>query len=281
MINRKITAAVCAAVLALCSFASCSDSDSSSETTNNSKAQNGEDGKNPDSKLDIYIDEDGTPYYYDTDGNKMIIYSYPADDLEEEEEEYDPSQYITYDKYDAGGLSFDIPEGWYADSTYGAPMIFEDAEEGEENYDEYISVTPTYMVLDNAETEVTEDVVKENFDSLIEAGYFKKYEITSTDNVKVAGYDADSYDISFTYSLDEDEVVYRSRYIFTSGDNSYCLTISSLDTDESFKKMTDLLDELIKTLKLPTAEQMNAAQQDNEDIYLDDEDELDIDEENE
>ena len=69
---------------------------------------------------------------------------------------------------------------------------------------------------------------------------------------------------SMPMESEEETEVFRTRYIITPGENSHCFILSSLDTDESAEYVQGVFDSLSKTLKLPTAEEMNAADEDLE-----------------
>jgi hypothetical protein len=186
----------------------------------------------------------------------MILYSYSASD---DDSEYDETDYYVYDHYESDGLVFDIPDGWFADTTYGAPMLFMDSEDGDINYDESISFVSTETVLDSDVTDVKQETIESYLDELISYGYYNSYEITDSGSLEIAGKDANYFDMTVSYSLDEDEVSFRSRYIFTTGEGSYCVSITSLDDDDSFNKMLDVYTEVEQTLTLPDAEQTEEA----------------------
>ncbi len=231
-----------------------SKSDSATESTSESVV----DGK----KVEVYLAEDGTPYYLNEDGEKMMLFATPfADESDDgaDDSNYDVSEQFIRGHYSANGLEFTIPDGWFAEDSLGAPTIFQDFEQGEEiNYDEAISIVPTSYIFDSIENgEADEDAVESYFSELTEAGFYSSYELLGSGSVNVCGVDAKYFDIKASMPMDtESEDVFRTRYIVTPGDNSHCLILSSLDTEESAKLVQDVFDSFSDTIKFPTAEQM-------------------------
>lgn len=272
---KKAAAALCALTLSLACVTGCSssgDNDSSSKKDNSADVNDADGKKVTDSKLDIYIDEDGAAYYIDTDGTKMMLFASPYENGSE-----DPSENYVYDHYDSNGLSFDIPDGWYADDSYGSPTLFMQGEE--DNLDEYISIVPSSYVLDADDkgNYNTEKVVKSYYEEAIEEGYYLSFEITDKGDTKLGGVDAKYYVLrisSDSFSESGEVEFIRIKYIITGGDNSHAVIMTSFDTDESYKKVTEAFDTVADTVKLPTAEQMAAAEEelDDEEIEFDDED---------
>jgi hypothetical protein len=140
---------------------------------------------------------------------------------------------------------------------------------------------PTAQIFDSDSTEMTKDVLDEYFAELVDAGYYTEYKFTDSGDTDVNGVTAKYFDMTITYSLGDDDdstVSFRGRYIFTDGDNSYCIMITSLDDDDSFKKIEDIYEQIAPTMTLPTAEEIAASTESEDDsteeISLDD---LDID----
>ena len=275
---KQTAAALCALTLSLACITGCSKSggDNSSSKGKDSSSKNSTSKDITDSKLDIYIDSDGAPYYLDTDGTKMMLFASPYENGEE-----DPTENYVYDHYDNNGLSFDIPEGWYADDSYGSPTLFMQGEE--DNLDEYFSIVPSSYVLDPDDkgNYNTEKVIKKYYQDAVDEGYYLSFEITEKGDTKLGDVDAKYYIIrlsSDSFSDSGEEEFIRIKYVITGGDNSHAVIMTSFDTDESFKKVVDAFDSISDTVKLPTAEQMAAAEEeDGEILYDDDEDEDDAD----
>lgn len=274
--TTKTAAFFCALIMAAGCMAGCSNKDKkSSDKADSKKSDNAKASESvTDSKVDIYLDEEGAPYYIDAEGGKMMLFATPMD-----EEEEDPSEYYVYDKYDKNGLAFDIPEGWYADDSYDSPTLFMDGEE--DNYDEYISILPSMYVFepDKDGNYDSESTLKSYYDDAVAEGYYLSYEITEKGKVeeKVGGADASYYVLKVSMegiSEDSEESTtdtIRIKYIITKGDNSHAIIITSLDSDESFNKVVSAYeDSVAPTLKLPTAEQMTEL--DSEEEFVDDED---------
>lgn len=261
MNNYKKTAVICAFVLASSFTSACSDNDDQAKTSDSKSESTSEknvseiDNDPTDSRLDIYLSEDGTPYYIDADGNKMILYAY-AD--ETEEDEYDPSDSYVYDNYDADGLKFEIPEGWFADTGYGAPMLLQESED-EINYDETIAILPAENVFESGD--VSEDSINEYFGELVELGYYTEYKITDSGDSTVGKESAKYYDVLSTYSLLSDDdseesetMSFRTRYIVTEDDNPYCVIITSNDSDDSFDYVFGIYESFADTIEISAAE---------------------------
>lgn len=256
MRSIKSTALICAAVLALMSMSACSKSETAK--TNSSNADSS--APSTDKKLDVYLSSDGTPYYLAEDGTKMNLYAYADEDDDTDED--DASANYIYDKYDVDGLKFDIPEGWFADTSFGAPMILQQADSDDEiNYDESIAIVDTENVFDSEDGKVTKKTVKSYFEDYLDYGYYTDYKISETGSMKVNGVDADYYDVISTVSsaltaTDSDEdaepVVCKTRYIITDEDTSHCIILSALDNDESFGRVLEAYEKMADSLELPS-----------------------------
>ena len=276
---KKTAAVICAAIMSLAALTACDSSEnkekSDSKTKTESKAETSSaDGENSvleDKKVEVYLNSDGTPYYIDEDGQKWMLFSTQMN----EEGEEQLNEYI-YDRFDLDGLSFDIPDGWFADAAYGYGMMFKTAEEEESiNYDESIAILSTTIVFPELEGDITEDFLKGYYDGLVEEQFYSEFEITETGTVKVCGVDSPYFDLTVSYSRGEDEngeesfETFRTKYIVTPGDNSHCIVLSSYDDDESFKTVNDAFLSIADTIVLPTAEEMGITDeeaQDGEDI---------------
>lgn len=276
---KQTAAALCAFTLSIACITGCSksDNDSSSSKDKSSSTEQKKTGKEiTDSKLDIYIDKDGAPYYIDTDGTKMMLYASMYENGEE-----DPTENYVYDHYDSNGLSFDIPKNWYADDSYGSPTLFMQGEE--DNLDEYFSIVPTNYVLDPDDKGCynSESVVKSYYEDGVSEGYYLSYEITEKGDTKLGTVDAKYYVLrvsSDSFSESGEEEFIRIKYIITDGDNSHAVIITSFDTDESYNKVVSAYEEIADSIKLPTAEQMAAAEEDDEYLLEEDENDEDTDE---
>ena len=265
---KRAAAFVSALMIASACMAGCSKSDKKTTDSAGSKSDN-KSGSNTDSKLDIFIDADGAPYYIDSDGEKMMLFSSPYESGDE-----DPTENYIYDHYDSNGLSFDIPSGWYADDSYGSPTMFMDGEE--DNFDEYISIVPSAYVLDADKdgNYDSESVIKSYYDEAVSEGYYLSYEITDKGTEKVNGTDAKYYVLkvsSDSFTDEEETDTIRIKYVITPGETSHAVIMTSLDTDESFEKVTGAYESSIaSTLTLPTKEQMDEAMEEEE-LEFDDE----------
>ncbi len=245
---KKTLALAAAFSVAACSLCTgCSDTDDATTSAESEASEETE------STVDIYLDDDGYPYYYTEDGTKMILYAY--EDEEEEEVTY------IYDEYDVDGLYFEIPDGWYVDDSYGAPTMFIDSED-DYNYDEVITILPTSYVFESDEDGTyPDDIVTSYFDELIEEGYYTSYELTdSGEGTAIDGNATKYYDITAYYETTDDdgndtEEGFRTRYIISDGDNSYSVIINSLDTDDSFDMVVETYESMVGTIVLPEAEE--------------------------
>lgn len=260
--SKKI-AALCALTLAISSFAACGKEAEPSESVsgNNSSEASG------DQKLDIYLSEDGTPYYLDADGNKMLLYAY-ADDTGEEEE-YDPTEYYIYDSYDVDGMSFDLPEGWVADSSMAIPMIFQEAATAEEiDYNESIVILSADNVFGTETEGVNEKSITEYFDDCVEQGFYSKYEITDSGDTTFGENKAEYFDLTLIPVTDEESeeepTELRVRYVADKSDTPYCAVITSYNTDESFDLMIEAFKTVSDSFKV-TAEESADAEDTEED----------------
>ena len=141
-------------------------------------------------------------------------------------------------------------------------MFSQNETAGQLNYDEAISIVPTFYVFDTIENgEATEKAITDYFKELVDAGFYTDYEFLGTGDYEVCGTKAKYFDIKASMEMESEESAgdFRMRYIITPGENSHCIILSSLDTDESAKLMQDVLAGFADTIKLPTAEQMQAA----------------------
>ena len=274
---KQTTAAILALSLSVACVTGCSKTAKDDSSKGESSKSAGNSANTDDSKLDIYIDEDGAPYYFDTDGSKMMLFASPYESTDD-----DPTENYIYDHYDSNGLTFDIPEGWYADDSYGSPTLFMDGEE--DNFDEYISIVPSNYVLDPDDdgSYNTEKVIKAYYDDAVSEGYYLSYEISDKGDTKLNGVDAKYYVLkvtSDTFSEEGEEETIRIKYIITGGDNSHAVIMTSLDTDESYDKVVGAFDSIADTVTLPTAEQMKEAEEayDDEEILLDDDEDIEYD----
>lgn len=257
MRSTKFAALICAAVLVLMSMSACSKSETAKTNSSNADSSS---AKSTDKKLDVYLSSNGTPYYLADDGTKMNLYAY-ADEDDDTSEDEAAANYI-YDKYDADGLKFDIPEGWFADTSFGSPMLLQQADSDDEiNYDESIAIVDTENVFDSDNGKVTKKTVKSYFDNYLDYGYYTDYKISETGSMKVSGVDANYYDVITTISstltnTDSDEdaepVVCKTRYIITDEDTSHCMILSALNNDESFGRVVEAYEKMADSLELPS-----------------------------
>ena len=305
MLKKKILCI--AAALSVCAVtalgaAGCSNSSSKKSTKKKSTASNVEtfdsmldETPETDSKVDVYLADDGTPYYIGPDGKKMMIIAIEFAD-EEDDIDLDPSsseasdeEHIVRGEYNSDGLKFTVPDGWFADSTFGSPTLFRDYGEDEElDYNTNISIVPTEYVFtpdtddEGEKSEITEDIVKDYFDELKDSGFYSDIQFLGSGDIKAAGTDAKYYDIfSEIDEEDEGKIAYRTRYIITPGDNSHCIIVTSLDNDEQFNAVIETFSSFADTIQLPTAEQMQQLEEEAEQEALlesEEEDETDEDE---
>lgn len=256
MRSTKSAALICAAVLALMSMSACSKSETAKTNSSNADSSSA----STDKKLDVYLSSDGTPYYLAEDGTKMNLYAYADEDDDTDEDDHS-ANYI-YDKYDVDGIKFDIPEGWFADASFGSPMLLQQADPDEEiNYNESIAIVDTENVFDSDDGKITKKTVKSYFDDYLDYGYYTDYKISETGSMKVGGVDADYYDVITTISsaltnTDSDEdaepIVCKTRYIITDEDTSHCIVLSALDNDESFGRVVEAYEKMADSLELPS-----------------------------
>ncbi len=274
-IKLRITAFMAAAVMAA-GLAGCGSSEkkggSDSKSGVGEPAESVIDGK----KVEVFLAEDGTPYYVNEDGEKMMLFATPfadenddSTDVDDGDESFDTTQNYIRGEYSSNGLEFTIPDGWFAEDSLGAPTLFKDMGDGAElNYDEVISIVPTNYVFTTFENgEADEESIKSYFKDLSDAGFYTQFELLGSGTLPVCGLDAKYFDLKATMPKEggDGEEVFRTRYIITPGDNSHCFILASLDTDESAEYVQSIFDTFAATMKLPTAEQMN-----NTDAYLED-----------
>lgn len=262
-----LIAAVCAAALFTAGCAASSDSskaESKPDKTDSPAEIETSDGR----KVEVYLDEDGTPYYIDSDGSKMMLFSTPFADPDDDDdpddfdddpfEDYDYTEDFIRGEYDQDNLKFTVPDGWFAENSFGTPILFQDFDDVTGiNYDEYISIVPVSFVFDpNEDGVVNEDMINAYFKELTDAGFYTEYDMLETGEISFSGIEANYYDIAAKIEDDELTETFRTRYIITAGDNSHCFILESLDDDASFKKVLDAFDSFSGTITLPTAEQM-------------------------
>ena len=282
LFDTKKAAALCAAVIACTAFAGCSDADKTDSSSD------GSDNSGGDKKLEVFIDDEGTPYFFDQEGNKMMLWTsdYELSQQDEGKENVDPTEYI-FDNYDKNGLSFTIPEGWLVDDSYGAPSVLKGTGADDLDVENSISLIPVQMMFGNdidPNTEVNEKFLKKYYQGLVDAGFYSDYKILKTGEGKIGDQQAKVFDISMTYDEygedgDTSKTTARTIVYATSGDNVFCVVINCDDNDEQVKTLTGVYESFADSIKLPNADQikemvnagMSEFESDDEDADFDDE----------
>lgn len=282
LFDTKKAAALCAAVIACTAFAGCSGSDKTDSSSDGSDTSGG------DKKLEVFIDDEGTPYFFDQEGNKMMLWTsdYELSQQDEGKENVDPTEYI-FDNYDKNGLSFTIPEGWLVDDSYGAPSVLKGTGADDLDVENSISLIPVQMMFGNdidPNTEVNEKFLKKYYQGLVDAGFYSDYKILKTGEGKIGDQQAKVFDISMTYDEygedgDTSKTTARTIVYATSGDNVFCVVINCDDNDEQVKTLTGVYESFADSIKLPNADQikemvnagMSEFESDDEDADFDDE----------
>ena len=263
IINARIISVLCAAVLSCAALAGCSKSEN---TDSASKAESGESKSGGDKKAEIFVDEDGIPYYFDKDGVKMMLWASEYEDNTEDMSdlsEQDPVEYI-YDEYDKNGISFKIPDGWLVDDSYGAPSVLKGKGQEDVDVDRSISIMPVQMFFGydiEPNTKVTEKYIKKYYGEMVESGFYNKYELKSTSEGKIGDKTVKRFDIYVDYNgydIDGNEVKETSRNIIyaTNDDNCCLVVINCPDSDEDVKTLTEVYESFADTVKLPNADQI-------------------------
>ncbi|MCD7740987.1 MAG: hypothetical protein LUI06_02125 [Ruminococcus sp.] len=149
---------------------------------------------------------------------------------------------IFYEHYENDDLSFDIPDGWYVDDSYGYPYFFVS---DDENTDELMEIMPTKNFFPDAKENSTAiDLVTDYCDEEIDSGYFSDYEITESGVLTAKSFEAQYADVTAQYESYEPD---RTRYILT--DKNYLIILISLDTDESQEFVLSSYQDLCDTIE--------------------------------
>lgn len=244
---RKLLCAVSAFTITASAFAGCGSSDSSgssgSEDSVSITFSETDDSSAEDEPVTIYLDEYDQPYYYDSEGNQVYLTT------EEEEYSYEP----IYGEYSEDGVSFTIPDGWYADTSYGYPIIIED---GDDAMYSYACIIDSSWLVDADFEDITSDNFVEMFDSYVEGGYYSSYTIDESDISSLSVYDAKGYVITTVYEGDEDEEdeTYYTEYIFIDSDPAYTLMIETLNDEDSIAAMQEMAYALGDTIIIDSSE---------------------------
>jgi hypothetical protein len=255
MKTRKILFTAVSCMTAIAMLAGCSDSsseNSSSETT--------------DSEVKIYLDDTG-PYYMDADGNQTYLSVDNGDETDTDSYSSDP----IYGEYDQDGISFTINDGWYADTSYGIPLIYED---GNESMYEYIGLVEASNIIDVSFDELTKADMEEIFEQYVDAGTCLSYELEQVDTEDANGYETKTFDVTVEaedYTTDDSTeetstTSYYTEYMFVNSDTPYVIVTNAMPTEESISKCLEVRDGIMSTLTIDvedTSEDMSITDDDN------------------
>ena len=257
--DTKKAAVLCAAVIACASFAGCSGSDKTESSSEDSSKSGG------DKKLELYIDDEGSPYFFDQEGNKMMLWAsdYELSQQEDYDEAKDTSDYI-YGSYDKNGISFTIPDGWLVDDSYGAPSVIKGTGPDDLDVDNSISLVPVQMMFGDdvdPNAEVNEKFIKKYYQGLVDSEFYTEYKILKTGEGKIGDKQAKIFDIRLSYDEYDEEgkptkQTTRTIVYATTGDNVFTVVINCNDNDEEVKAIVAAYESFADTIKLPNADQV-------------------------
>ena len=265
-IKARTVAALFAAVMAVSAFSGCASGDGEIKKASADAPASGE--HSGEKKLDVYVDDNGTPYFYDAEGKKMMLFAVDYEEqsqFSEDSAEGIKADFI-YGHYDVSGLSFDIPEGCCVDDQLGGfPTIYKDEEDPNNiDYNNCISIIPAKFMLGydmDKDKKVDKKFVENYLKKSVENGLYTEYKINATGKGKVGEEDADMYDITVTYKNEEgmpDLPNEKSRNILyiTKGKNCYIAAVKvPVDDDATASVYTDIYKSLAASIKLPTEQQ--------------------------
>ena len=180
-------------------------------------------------------------------------------DYEDNDDSQNEDDEIFYDYYDDGnGLSFKIPDGWYAgwykDNSFVYAYIYEDGVDGDALSIKIFRIDGVFDADENGN--VDKDVIEKTFNEWVEYGWFDSYELTEAGEIAVGEYVGTCYDLKGYYTHDGEEIVTLTRYIVTEGDNFFCITLMSPGDGDSLAMVIDTFTKISDTLTLPSAEQL-------------------------
>ena len=263
-LKTKTIAALLAAVMASAALAGCAGKEDVNKKTSagsDSAAETSAGAKTGEKKIEIYADDDDNIYYYDKDGKKMMLLAVDYDDqFGDTATDVDLSNFAIYGHYEgSNGLSFDIPDGWFAEDMYetGAPTVYKKDEAEDFN----IAIIPASFLLDydmDKDKKVDEKAVKNYFETLVSCGLYEDYKINDKSAGKLGGKDADVYDITVSFKNDAEGALEKSRtvYYVTKEKNCYIGMVKvSLDSEASAKEYLDVFAKIAESTKLPSEEQ--------------------------
>ena len=231
------------------SMAACAKTDNSE---NNIKRDDSS-SKKEKKEAKIYVDEDGL-YYYDDSSNVMRIAAYSeegdggvADDDQPAEDIPEPIR----GTYDLDGLKFEIPEGYYVDTSYDIPVIYSD---DESLMDENIAIMSLEAYNGQEYDDISIDTIKAEFESYKTLGSIADYELeelkalpqvdgkdTKGFKVKIVAYAGDS-------SSGEESIEYYSEMVFINSEQSYAVLLNASSSEESISRVEKLRDNIFTTL---------------------------------
>ena len=264
-IKTRTVAALSAAVMAVCAFSGCASGDGEIKKASADTPSSGEHAG--EKKVEVYIDDNGTPYYYDAEGKKMMLFSVDYEDQSQFEDSAETiKEDFIYGHYDVSGLSFDIPEGCCVDDQLGGfPTVYKDeADPANIDYNNCISIIPAKFMLGydmDKDKKVDKKYIEKYLKNSVANGLYSDYKINATGKGKVGDLDADMYDVTVTYKNEEgmpdlpNEVARNIIYV-TKEKNCYIVDIKvPVDDEATANVYTDLYKSFAASVKLPTEEQ--------------------------
>ncbi len=285
--NKKIVSVLLAAAVCGTVLGGCAASEES-KNINKDASQSATAGDHAgEKKVEVYIDDQNNPYFYDANGKKMLLFSIDYEDsMAEDGMEEDLTSGFIYDNYDNNGLSFTIPKGWFVEDTYGTPTVYKDADNIDNiDYNNCISIVPANFMLNydmDKDKKVDKKFITNYFESFVKSGFYSDYKINSTGEGNIGSEKADMYDITVTYDNEDESVpdmpVEQSRTIIyvTKNKNCYVAAIKvPLDDEKTMQEYVDCFKSFTDSIKLPTEEQtkelLSQFEHDPKEITLDDE----------
>ena len=241
MSSRKIiTSIMCLAVAV--SMAACAKTDNSENNRKSSKSDSS--SSNTKREVKIYTDEDGA-FYYDDDSNVMRLSAYPENG---EEEAYEAPEPI-YGTYDQDGVKFDIPDGYYADTSFGLPVVYS---EDENLTNENVGITTQTMYNGGTFEEASLEYLENEYKEYKETESIREYEIKEIKDITdVNGTKAKAYSIAVTIGEDDENTAeYYSELIFLDYKPSYVMIINGNNNEESIARVDKLRDSILKSLTI-------------------------------
>lgn len=258
--SARSLAALCAALFTAAALAGCASSDSKDSSGDSEGKSSG-----GDKKLEIYVDENDTPYYFDSEGNKMMLWasdydiSLQGDDDEDYSDDY---EYIT-GNYDKNGISFTIPDGWVVDDSYGAPTLLKGTNADDIDYDNNFSILPSQLMFGSEtdpDQEINEKFLKNYYKGLVEGEVYSSYKVKSEGEVKIGGEKGNAFSVALTYEGFDDEgnttEISTTSLIYATTGKNVCLIVFSIDDPDKTDGLKAAYDSMSDSIKLPTAEQV-------------------------